>query len=176
MLQRTRAEQAERVFLEFREIYPAAGDFAVASESAVTAVTERLGLHWRGPLLFRAAQQVADLGGSPPEDPTALTSLPGVGPYASAAWLSLHRNKRAVIVDSNVARWLARMTGRPFDGETRRKAWVLELADDLTPKKGFRAYNYAVLDFTMQVCRPKRPTCHACPLRPDCQFGSSLNG
>ncbi len=176
MLQRTRAEQADRAFREFRATYATAGDFAAVDVTSVAAVTDRLGLHWRGPLLHRAAVRISQMGGSPPTNPDELISLPGVGPYVSAAWLSLHQNRRAAIVDSNVARWLARMTGRTFDAETRRKAWILNLAEELTPKKDFRAYNYAVLDFTMQICRPKRPLCHGCPLRPDCQFGTSSNG
>ncbi|MFN8508824.1 MAG: hypothetical protein U0547_14835 [Dehalococcoidia bacterium] len=171
MLQRTRADQAERGLAAFATQFPTAEAFAAATDEQVAQVTSGLGLHWRGPLLRQAAADIAGQGGTPPEDEAALVALPGVGLYAAAAWLSLHRNRRAVIVDNNVARWLCRMTGAAYTAETRRKRWLRDLADRLTPRNGFRAYNYAVLDFTMLVCRPGVPSCHQCPLRSECRYG-----
>lgn len=171
MLQRTRADQAERGLAAFAAQYPTAAAFATATDEQVARVTGGLGLHWRGPLLRQAAAQIAREGGTPPDAENALLALPGVGPYAAAAWLSLHRNRRAVIVDNNVARWLCRMTEVAHTAESRRKRWLRDLADRLTPRKDFRAYNYAVLDFTMLLCRPGVPSCHQCPLRSECRFG-----
>jgi len=173
LVQRTKAVQAERTFVELRDRFPTAASLADAGTEVASEISWRAGLHWRGRLLYQAAVAVAGRGGRPPEEINELLDLPGVGPYAAAAWLSLHRAKRAVIVDNNVARWLARLEGRPYDGETRRKRWVAELADSLTPRAGYRTYNYAVLDFTMQVCVPRAPRCHDCPIRADCHFGTS---
>lgn len=174
LLQRTRARQVERVFSEVRESYPTAASLAEAGPEAATAIMAGLGLYWRGPLLHGVAVAVAEAGGYPPEDLEELRRLVGVGPYTSAAWLSLHRGKRAVIVDANVARLLARLTGREYPRDPRHVRWVKELADRLTPRRAFRAYNYAVLDFTMIVCTPRAPRCLECPLRPDCRFGSTV--
>jgi A/G-specific adenine glycosylase len=142
-----------------------------AGPEAAQWITQTLGLHWRGPLLYSTAERVAAGGGVPPMELDALRGLPGVGPYAAAAWLSLHQGKRAVIVDNNVARLLSRLEGVEYDAETRRKRWVYELADLLTPVRAFRTYNYAVLDFTMAVCRPRAPLCPQCPLLSDCNYG-----
>lgn len=171
MLQRTKATQAERAFLEFRKRYPCPEDLCNAGLQGARWLTEQLGLHWRGPLLLKAAEEVVKLGGVP-DDLEGLLGLPGVGPYAAAASLSLHQGRRAVIVDNNVARWLARLTGRPYHAETRRARWVRDLAEELTPRRMFREFNYAILDFTMQICRPRRPRCDECPLRRDCRFVS----
>lgn len=171
LLQRTKAEQAERAFDNFRTAYPTAQSLVLAGEAAAAQVTMSLGLHWRGPLLYRLAEQVTAMGGQPPESMDALLKLPGVGPYASAAWLSLHRGKRAVLIDNNVARWLSRMTGESYNAETRRKRWLLVLADRLTPRRLFRVYNYAVLDFTRLICKPWAPRCDACPLKLLCVYG-----
>lgn len=172
LVQRTRAPQAERVFKSFRERYPTAEALAAAGPQAAASITLGAGLHWRGPLVYEAACQVAARGGVPPESLDELLRLPGVGPYAAAAWLSLHRGRRAVIVDNNVARWLARLEGRSYDGETRRERWVNELASLLTPARSFRTYNYSVLDFTMQVCVPGKPRCGDCPIKNDCHFSN----
>jgi A/G-specific adenine glycosylase len=172
LLHRTRAGQAESVFLDLRARFPGAADLVAAGPEVAAEITSRTGLHWRGPLLFDTARRVSAAGGVPPEDPAQLRALPGVGPYASAAWLSLHRGKRAVIIDNNVARWLARLEGKPYDAETRRKRWVRGVAESLTPARKFRDYNYAVLDFTMRICVPGKPRCGECPIRSDCHFGT----
>lgn len=121
-------------------------------------------------MLLEIAESVARAGGSPPETTDELCSLTGVGAYTANAWLSLHRGKRAVIIDANVSRWLSRMTGLPFKRDPRHVGWVQALAERLTPKRTFRVYNYAVLDFTMKVCTPKAPRCTECPLLADCMY------
>lgn len=171
MLQRTRAAQVEPVFVDFKGKYPSAAALVSAGPSAARELTDRLGLHWRGELLFRAAQAVADHGGAPPEDIGALRRIPGIGPYTAAAWLSLHRNTRAAIVDANVSRWLSRMTGLPYERDPRHVRWVNDLAERLTPQRAFRRYNYAILDFTLAICTPRTPRCGECPVRKYCEFG-----
>lgn len=171
LLQRTRASQVEPVFRAFRTQYPTAESLVATGQEAASTVTAGLGLHFRGPQLYALAQAVSQLGGTPPDDPLRLRTIVGVGPYTSAAWLSLHRHRRAVIVDSNVARWLARLVGRPYPGrDPRHVRWVNELADRLTPRRAFRDYNYAVLDFTMSICTVSRPHCADCPLKSDCAW------
>lgn len=175
MLQRTRASQVVPVFEGFRERYPTATDLVDTGPDAAAAITERLGIHWRGPLLYALAVAVEAHGGTPPERLEQLRAITGVGPYTAAAWLSLHRGRRAVIVDANVSRWLSRMTGNPYQRDPRHVRWVNELADRLTPRRAYRDYNYAVLDFTMTVCTPRKPACPGCPLRRDCSYGQRGN-
>lgn len=175
LLQRTRATQVSPVFAEVQERYPTAEQLVAAGPEAAQAVTARLGIHWRGPLLYAIAQEVHRLGGAPPERLEALRKLTGVGPYTAAAWLSLHRNQRAPIIDGNVSRWLARLVGRPYERDPRHVRWVKELADRLTPRREFRAYNYAVLDFTMSICTVRRPACSSCPIQQDCVYGQQVS-
>ncbi|MGH2669529.1 MAG: A/G-specific adenine glycosylase, partial [bacterium] len=171
LLQRTRAAQVEPVFRQFCRDYPTAEDLARAGEAAATRIMLHLGLRWRGRLLHVTARAVYERGGTPPESLEDLRSLPGVGPYTAAAWLSLHRGQRSVMIDSNVGRWLSRVTGKPYARDPRHVHWVKDLADRLTPRRGFRDYNYAVLDFTMHVCTPRAPRCPKCPLRRSCFYG-----
>jgi A/G-specific adenine glycosylase len=170
LLQRTRAAQVAPVFNQFARRYPTPDALAKETSKGLLSVIGSLGLHWRAPLLIRTSEIVAERG-VPPESYGELVELPGVGPYAAAAFLSLHRGVRVPILDANVVRWLGRVFGFKTDPETRRKPWVLELADQLTPKRAFRDFNYAVLDLSMTVCVTK-PRCHACPLaRQLCAFG-----
>lgn len=142
----------------------------MAPPSAVADIVYPLGLHWRASWLQEFAREVAGrFRARLPAEVEALDALPGVGPYAAAAYVSLHAGKRAAIVDSNVVRLYGRLFGFETHGETRRKRFLLEIADRMTPRKNFREYNYAVLDFTKMICRPK-PLCHICPLAKSCSF------
>lgn len=169
LLQRTRASTVSRVYPDLKTRFPTPRALADADPSAVREVLGGLGLTWRLPLLQRLADEIARMG-RVPTDERVLRGLPGVGAYVAAAYRSLHCGERSVLIDANVVRWLCRMTGRPMDGETRRKRWVLDLADELTPRRAFRDYNYAVLDFTMRVCA-QPPVCERCPVREFCVFG-----
>lgn len=171
MLQRTRAQQVEPVYLELRSHYPTAADLVRAGEEATAQITARIGLHWRGHLLYEAAKAVSEAGGIPPDSLPQLKQLPGVGPYTRGAWLSMYRGIRAPIIDANIARWLARMVGKPCPRDPRHVKWVNELSESLTPSRAFRDYNYAVLDFTMMICTSRQPHCPECPLRKYCEYG-----
>ena len=170
LLQRTRASQVEPVFGKLRSRFPTPALFATAAPTTLKRLLRSLGLHGRAQALSQIATQLAYRDESLPESMEGLCKLKGVGMYTAAAWLSLHRGRRAVILDANVCRWLSRMTGLPYSRDPRHVRWIQYLADDLTPGRVFRDYNYAVLDFTMNVCTPRSPTCSACPLTQDCAF------
>lgn len=175
-LQRTRARQVEAVFRDFRNRYPTANTLVQAGPDAASEIMSRLGLRWRAPFLYGMARAVDANGGTPPDSLRELRGITGVGLYTSAAWLSLHRGKRAVVVDSNIARWLSRLTGRPYPPDTRHVPWIKELAERLTPKRAYRDYNYAVLDFTMMVCTTRSPRCNECPVARHCAYGQTILG
>ena len=113
MLQRTRADQVVPTFNEFRDRYPSPAALACASNEELSGLVEPLGLRWRARLLHRLAQEIARLHGELPLDQPALEALPGVGPYAASATLSLHANRRAVLIDSNFVRVLCRLVEPP---------------------------------------------------------------
>lgn len=168
LLHRTRAAQVVPVFERLRRKYRSASAFGRATASEIEELARPLGLRWRGRLLRQLASDLGELRGRLPLELDDLQRLPGVGPYGAAATLSLHANRRAVIVDANVVRVLCRLVGMSWDAETRRKAWIWVLADRLTPEHDFRAYNYALLDLAMTICRPGKPRCSSCPLTDLC--------
>lgn len=170
LLQRTRAAQVLPVYKAFRARYPTARHLLRSGKRGVRTLTGRVGLHARGDTLLALARMFEKSG--PPVEQEQLLGVTGVGAYTARAWLSLHRGKRESIVDSNVFRWLGRMLDRPYQRDPRGVRWVYDLADKLTPPRSFRGYNYAVLDFTMTICTPRKPACDRCPLLARCSFGS----
>ena len=164
MLQRTRAEQVLPVYEEFVSRYESPAGFA---ESPDPALFTSLGLHWRLGRFTALAAVLADR--SLPRSKEELLALPAVGDYVASAFLSLHMGDRQPIIDSNVVRLYGRFFGFDTDGETRRKKWFKALADSVTPNKGFREFNYALIDFTRSVCRPKARH-ELCPLAARCSI------
>ena len=170
LLQRTRASQVEPVFRTMKGLFPTPQLLAEATPTTVQCILGPLGLHRRAQALTNIAIVLARRQNTLPECMEGLCKLNGVGMYTAAAWLSLHRGRRAVIVDANVCRWLSRMAGLPYNRDPRHVRWIQYLADDLTPRRVFRDYNYAVLDFTMNICTPRSPACSTCPVASDCKF------
>ncbi len=166
LLQRTKVSSVLPVYEAFLKRFPTVESLAQASESDIEEIIYPLGLRWRTPLLKKLGEYLAQTGAEIPRTLEGLLALPGVGAYVAAAWLGFHGGGRSVIIDANIVRWLCRIADQPMDGETRRKKWLIELADRFTPQNNTREYNYAVLDFSMEICTPA-PHCGECPLGAD---------
>lgn len=170
LLQRTRAEQVRSVYLMFRKRFPTPESLAKAKTREIYTTIRPLGLAWRARFLKRLGKMISERGVS--KTFAELTQLPGIGPYAAAAFLSLHASIRALIIDANVVRLYGRCFGFETGPETRRKKWLWQLAERLTPKRAYRAHNYALLDLCANVCN-RSPKCLLCALRICCRYGVS---
>lgn len=167
LLQRTSAEQVVPVYNSFVARFPHPASLAEADVAQVEAVIAPLGLRSRAKLLPELARRVSEAHAEMPLDIESLRRLPGVGPYAAAAFLSLHAGRRAPIVDANVVRLYGRYFGFCTGPGTRRNKALLQLAERLTPEKKYRDFNYGLIDFTRAICRPK-PQHDRCPLATRC--------
>jgi len=170
MLSRTRASAVSQVYPKFASRFPTPSSLNRDLEPELAQIMAPLGLSWRVPLVVELACALGSE--TPPANPGELQKLPAIGPYVAAAHASLHRNRRATIVDANVVRWICRMVGEEAGPETRRQRWLTQLADLLTPVRSFRDYNYGVLDLSMTVCTPA-PRCDVCPVVQFCAFSVS---
>ncbi|WP_056934145.1 HhH-GPD family protein [Thermococcus barophilus] len=169
MLQRTKASQVERVYLEFIEEFPDLVSLSKASQDRVRQYFSKLGLEWRARKVIALAKILVNkYQGEIPCDRDELLSLPGIGEYISAAILSFACNIPIAVVDSNVVRVLSRYFGITPKGEGRRDRRILQLASMILPKENHREYNFAIIDFASEICTPKNPKCFMCPLREMC--------
>lgn len=176
LLQRTRAKNVVPVYHAFITHFPEPETLKTATLEEIERLIYPLGLRWRAPLLKKLCDYLAATGGRVPDTYEKLLELPAVGPYVAAAMVSLHCGKRAVLIDANVVRWLCRMVDRPMDGETRRDKWLIQLAEAMTPRPNVCEFNYAMLDFTMEICA-KKPLCAQCPVGPKlCAHGRQVLG
>lgn len=169
LLQRTKADQVVPVFELFRKRFRTPEILARASEKDVLEFIYPLGLHWRAKKIIMLGRHLASHGSRVPDTFEDFIKLPGVGEYTAAAFLSFHMGKRAPIIDSNVVRFYGRYFGLEINRDSRRKKWFIKFADILTPAKQHKKYNYALLDFTRLICKP-RPDCQLCFLSSSCQY------
>ena len=172
LLQRTKADSVVPVYEEFVDRFPEPEDLAGATEGEILDVMGSLGLHWRASRLRELGESLCERS-EIPRTLEELKELPGIGTYAAAAWMSFHGGSPAALVDANIVRWVCRILGREYDGETRRKRWLRNAIERLTPEERHRDFNYALLDFTMTVCSPRTPDCPSCPIGPEiCEHGA----
>jgi A/G-specific adenine glycosylase len=101
-----------------------------------------------------------------------LRALPGIGPYTAGAVASFAYERRAALVDTNVARVLRRVFAPTADSKTsrgRRTLW--ELATALLPRSGRATWthNQALMELGALICTARRPHCELCPVRTVCR-------
>jgi DNA (cytosine-5)-methyltransferase 1 len=167
LLTRTRATTVARVWPAMMDCWSTPLALSQATTESVAVIVRPLGLTKRIARLQALAQAVVD---GIPTSHSELAQLPGVGDYVSAAYRSLHLNQYDVLLDANIVRWLCRLNGWTYHGESRREERIIEAADRLTPPRAHRRYNYSALDFTMQVCLADKPRCATCALSDLCRY------
>lgn len=168
MLQQTTVAAVKAYFERFTSLWPTVRDLAAAPDEAVMGEWAGLGYYARARNLLKCARVVvSDHDGVFPTTEAALLELPGIGPYTAAAIAAITFDQRAVVVDGNVERVVARLTAlqTPLPAA---KPEIRDLADGFTPDRRPGDYAQAVMDLGATICTPRSPACLTCPVRPDC--------
>ena len=164
MLQQTQVARVIPRWEAFLERFPTAPDCAVASLGDVLREWQGLGYPRRARNLHATARRVTELGGFP-RDLDGLLALPGIGPYTARALLAFAFELDAAVVDTNIARVYARVTGERLTPKR-----VQQLADDALPAGDAWVWNQCLMDLGAVVCRPRSPGCVECPVRAMCAW------
>ena len=168
MLQQTQVVTVIPYFKAFIKRWPRLPDLAGASLDEVRAAWSGLGYYRRAKFLHECVKAiVTDHKGIVPDDEDALRTLPGIGPYTAAAIAAIAYDKKAVVVDGNVERVMARI----FTVEEKLPAAKKKLAvfaESLLPKARYGDYAQAVMELGATVCLPRNPLCTSCPWKKNC--------
>lgn len=168
MLQQTTVAAVVPYFTQFLARWPTVAALAAADDADVLAAWAGLGYYSRARNLLRCARAVvADHGGTFPLDEAALRQLPGVGPYTAAAIAAIAHGARAVVVDGNVERVMARLHAVETPLPAAKPA-LHALADAHTPAVRPGDYAQAVMDLGATICTPRAPKCPICPIAAHC--------
>ena len=167
MLQQTTVAAVGPYFAKFVETWPDVQALAAAPEEAVMAAWAGLGYYSRARNLVKAARVVAAMGGFPDTE-AELRKLPGLGDYTAAAVAAIAFGRRAVVVDANVERVVARLFAidEPLPGA--RKA-IRAQADAITPDRRAGDFAQAMMDLGATICTARDARCLLCPLGDVCE-------
>ncbi|EYD74674.1 A/G-specific adenine glycosylase [Rubellimicrobium mesophilum DSM 19309] len=166
MLQQTTVAAVKGYYERFTARWPTVEALAAVEDAEVMAEWAGLGYYARARNLLACARAVAERGGFPRTE-AGLRELPGIGPYTAAAIATIAFGERAVVVDGNVERVMARV----FDVTTPLPAARPEIyshADSLTPADRPGDFAQAVMDLGATICTPRNPACAICPWREPC--------
>lgn len=143
---------------------------AAAPANDVLKHWEGLGYYSRARNLHKLAKEYVEM------DPKPRTryewqTLPGIGPYTSAAISSIALGEPAAVVDGNVVRILARLTNddRSFKNNGEAVKAFTPLADEVLNSKNPGDHNQAMMELGATVCIKHKPLCTVCPVAEFCE-------
>lgn len=167
MLQQTTVAAVKPYFAKFVDTWPDVASLASASDDDVMAAWAGLGYYSRARNLLKCARAVAARGGFPATE-AELRKLPGLGDYTAAAVAAIAFGARAVVVDANVERVVARLFAidEPLPGA--RKA-IRAAADSITPGRRAGDFAQGLMDLGSHICTSRAPRCLLCPLAESCE-------
>lgn len=165
MLQQTQVHRVLPRYVTWLERYPTPKACAQAPLGELLAQWQGLGYPRRAQRLHATAQAVVERhGGQLPSTLDELRALPGIGAYTARAVMAFAFELPAAVVDTNIARVLARVAGERLSAG-RAQAF----ADSLVPQGQVWVWNQSLMELGALVCRP-RPLCERCPLAAQCQW------
>jgi A/G-specific adenine glycosylase len=171
MLQQTQVARVIDYYDRFLERFPTIDALAKAPPRRVRESWEGLGYYARAKNLHALARTVTGL----PSEPAELRALPGIGPYTAGAVASFAFEKRAALVDTNVARVLRRVFAPRADFKSSRgqkRLWTI--AEEILPRTGKATWthNQALMELGALVCTARIARCEMCPVLRFCRTGS----
>lgn len=171
ILQQTQVVQGRAYYERFVDELPDVKSLAEVSDDKLLMLWQGLGYYSRAHNLKHAAQQIMeDYAGHFPQQEQDVRSLKGVGPYTTAAIMSIAFNYPLAVVDGNVYRVVSRLlaTETPIDTTEGKKLYA-QFADKLLDRENPSHYNQALMDLGAMICTPRNPLCAECPVQQLCQ-------
>ena len=168
MLQQTTVAAVKSYYTKFTQRWPDVESLAAADDADVMAAWAGLGYYARARNLLKCARQIAmERGGAFPGTEAELLELPGIGPYTAAAIAAIAFGRRAVVVDANVERVVARLFAIDTPLPAARAA-IRTATDRITPDARAGDFAQAMMDLGAGLCSVRAPACSRCPLNADC--------
>lgn len=170
MLQQTTVSTVILYYERWIKRYPSVDKLASSDEQEVLKMWQGLGYYNRARNFHKAAHIVVDEhNGYLPEDPAVLMTLPGIGPYATAAISSIAFKKKLPVVDANVRRVMMRVLMIKDKISTRHDEIITKTLNDLISTKEPGDFNEAMMEIGALICKPKEPSCNQCPVARYCK-------
>lgn len=172
MLQQTTVGTVKNHFERFLERYPTIKSLAEATDDELTIAWKGLGYYRRARNLKKIAETIQfEYAGIFPKSIDTLMEIPGIGPYTANAIVGIGMDERALAVDANLERVIARLYGLKSVKGPKLQKEVQELFGAnkiLKEKVSPRELNEALMDLGRNYCQARKASCELCPLKSDC--------
>ncbi|HJU69974.1 MAG TPA: hypothetical protein VJ650_17170 [Gemmatimonadaceae bacterium] len=172
MLQQTQVTRVLERYDGFLREFPSLDAVAQSRPARVMEAWSGLGYYARARNLHALARTVNRGAGTLPSDPVELRRLPGIGAYTAGAVASFAYERRAPLVDTNVARVLRRVFAPRLDPRSthgQRTIWAI--AEAVLPRTGRATWthNQAIMELGALICTARIARCGICPVRAMCR-------
>ena len=169
MSQQTQVDRVVPKFDAFVAAYPTPTACAAAPLGELLTLWSGLGYPRRCRNLHEASKAIVERhDGVVPSTLDELLALPGIGDYTARAVMVFADHHDLGIVDTNVARVMARVTNRALARKELQR-----LADDVVPGGLGWEWNQVLMDFGATVCTARVPRCGECPVRTHCGWAGT---
>ncbi|MCO4754563.1 MAG: A/G-specific adenine glycosylase [Bacteriovoracaceae bacterium] len=175
MLQQTTVSTVLNHYERFLKEYPDTFAVANASDEQLTISWKGLGYYRRARNLKKACEYFCEhFNGEIPLDFEKLIEAPGIGDYTANALLAIGANKKALALDANLERVLARRyaietpKGPKLLKELRSLFAEGKIAGEINDF-GARNFNEALMDLGRNWCKARKASCELCPVSKNCK-------
>jgi len=174
MLQQTTVGTVLNHFERFIKKYPSIESLAKVSEDQILIDWKGLGYYRRAKNLLKSAKEIqSKYNGKIPLSYEKLIKINGIGPYTANAILAMGANQKALCVDANLERVLARFYGVKVHKGTKLQKEMYRLFESgkistEISELGSRVYNEALMDLGRSICKARSASCEICPLAKNC--------
>lgn len=170
MLQQTTVATVKAYFERFVARWPSIQDLAQATVDDVLHAWQGLGYYQRARNLHKCARVIVEQhAGSFPCSADLLETLPGIGPYASAAIASIAFDISCVPVDGNIIRVFSRLYAISTPMPQLKQEVMQHIAPLWASTHRPGDFAQAMMDLGATVCKPVQPLCQQCPWKDSCQ-------
>lgn len=171
MAQQTQVDRVVPKWRAFLDRWPDPAQCAEAALGEILDLWSGLGYPRRARDLHATAGLIVSRhGGAVPDELASLLALPGIGRYTARAVMAFAFEADVAVVDTNIARVLARRAGKRL---TTKEVWAV--AEARVPTGGGWIWNQSLMGLGAQCCRPRHPNCSACPLQTGCAWAEAGN-
>ncbi|QIK84817.1 A/G-specific adenine glycosylase [Sanguibacter sp. HDW7] len=173
MSQQTPVARVEPSWRAWLERWPGPAELAAAEAADVLRMWGTLGYPRRALRLQDCARTIVERhGGEVPSTSEELLALPGIGPYTTGAVLAFAFGRRAVVLDTNVRRVLARAVAGTALPHPHQTAGEVRLAEQVLPDDDASAAAWAAasMELGALVCTARAPRCGECPVADLCAW------
>lgn len=171
LLQRTKAETVAKYYHVFLEKYPDWQSLINATIDDLEKILKPLGLNkHRAKRLNKIIEEYKQKNGLMPRNKNELQESNLSTLYISNAYELFILNKRAPLLDVNMARVLSRYFNPKEFKDVRNDKELQALSRIVINVKNCKELNWAILDFAALICKSQKPSCITCILSSRCKF------